>query len=53
MSFVKFLFSKAFLIQLGIALVVIVILVFGAMQWLDYTTNHDQRIEVPNLSKLS
>ena len=53
MSFVKFLFSKAFLIQLGIALIVIVILVFGAMQWLDYTTNHDQRIEVPNLSKLS
>ncbi|MDT0295429.1 PASTA domain-containing protein [Mesonia ostreae] len=53
MSFIKFLFSRVFLIQLGIALVVIVLLIFGALRWLNYTTNHDQRIEVPNLSKLS
>jgi len=53
MSFIKFLFSKAFLIQLAIALVVIVLLIFATLKWLDYSTNHDQRIEVPNLSKLS
>lgn len=53
MSFFKFIFSKTFLIQIGIAIVVIVVLVLGAMQWLDSTTNHDQRIEVPDLSRLS
>ncbi|PZD78309.1 PASTA domain-containing protein [Mesonia sp. K7] len=53
MSFIKFVFSKAFLIQLAIALVVFCVLLFLVMQWLDYSTNHDQKIEVPNLSKLT
>jgi len=53
MSFFKFVFSKTFLIQLGIAIVLIFVLVFATMQWLGSTTNHDQRIEVPDLSKLS
>lgn len=53
MSILKFIFSKTFLIQIVIAIVLVVILVFGAMAWLDSTTNHDQRIEVPDLSRLS
>lgn len=53
MSFFKFIFSKKFLIQLIIAALLVVVLVFASMQWLDYTTNHEQRIKVPDLSRLS
>ncbi len=53
MSFFKFLFSKAFLIQLGLAILALVIVAFLALQWLEFSTNQDQRIEVPDLSKLS
>lgn len=53
MSFFKFLISKAFLIQLVLALVVIVILGFLTMQWLSYSTNHDEHIDVPDLSRMS
>ena len=52
MSIVKFITSKTFLIQIGIAMVVFLILVFLAFQWLGGYTNHEQRIEVPDLSKL-
>lgn len=52
MNFFKFLFSKTFLIQLFLAVVVIVILGFLTMQWLGYTTNHNEKIKVPDLSKL-
>ena len=37
----------------AIALVIIVVLVFGIMKWLSYTTNHGEEITVPDLSKLS
>jgi eukaryotic-like serine/threonine-protein kinase len=53
MSFFKFLFSKAFLIQLGLAILALVIVAFLALQWLEFSTNQDQRIEVPDLSKQS
>lgn len=52
MSFIKFVFSKKFLIQLLLAFVVLVILMFLGMKWLQWSTNHDQKIEVPNLAKL-
>lgn len=52
MSFFKFITSKTFFIQLGIAVVVFLLLVFLAFQWLASYTRHDQRIEVPSLSKL-
>lgn len=52
MSFFKFLFSKAFLIQLLVAIILVIVLAFGTLYWLDYTTNHDQRLKVPDLSKL-
>ncbi|APS40354.1 MULTISPECIES: PASTA domain-containing protein [Salegentibacter] len=53
MGFFKFIFSKTFLIQLVIAAIVIVVLAFLALRWLDYSTNQDQRIAVPDLSKQS
>lgn len=53
MGFFKFLFSKTFLIQLVLAAVALVLIAFILLQWLDYSTNQDQRIEVPNLAKLT
>lgn len=53
MGLFRFIFSKTFLIQLVLAVIVLVALAFLAMQWLDYSTNQDQRIEVPNLAKMN
>jgi len=53
MNFIQFIFTKTFLKQLAMAVVVVVILVFLTMFWLKFTTHHDQRIEVPNLAKLT
>lgn len=53
MSLFKFIFSKTFLIQLGLAVLALIIIAFLALQWLDFSTNQDQRIEVPDLSSLS
>ena len=53
MSFIKFLFSKTFLIQIALAILALVVIAFLTMQWLNFSTNQDQRIEVPDLSKLS
>ncbi|MGB7784627.1 MAG: PASTA domain-containing protein [Salinimicrobium sp.] len=53
MTFLKFLFSKTFLIQLVLAVLALFLIVFVLMQWLDYSTNQDERIEVPNLARLS
>src|SRR5690606_8775285 len=52
-SLFKFIFSKTFLIQLGLAVLALIIIAFLTLQWLDYSTNQDQRIEVPDLSRLS
>jgi len=53
MGFFKFIFSKVFLKQLLLALLVLVLLIFGLLYWLRASTNHDQRIAVPDLSKMS
>lgn len=53
MSFFKFISSKTFLKQIIIAIVFIVVFIFGALQWLNSTTNHGESITVPNLKKLS
>ena len=52
MSLFQFLKSKSFFKQLGIAIVGVFILVFGLQWWLGFTTNHDQKIEVPNLNRM-
>lgn len=53
MSFFRFLFSKTFLIQLVLAVIAAVLIVFIILQWLDFSTNQDQKIEVPALAGLS
>ncbi|MEK6151656.1 PASTA domain-containing protein [Flavobacteriaceae bacterium 3-367] len=52
-SFINFLRSKIFLIQLGLALLVTIILVFLVLQWLKKSTNHGEFVEVPDFSKMS
>ncbi|PCH99699.1 MAG: serine/threonine protein kinase [Flavobacteriaceae bacterium] len=52
MNFLTFLKSKRFLMQIALAAVVIVVFVFLLFKWLNISTNHDQKIEVPNLSKM-
>lgn len=53
MSIFKFLISKTFFKQLTIAVVGLVILFFSMKFWLNITTNHDQKIQVPDLHKLT
>jgi len=53
MSFFQYLKSKEFLRTIISILVLIVILVFGLMKWLDNYTKHDEKIKVPNLEQLS
>ncbi len=50
-SLFKFIYSKIFLIQVVIAIAMLAILAFAALEWLESTTNHNQRIVVPSLSK--
>ena len=49
MGLLKFIFSKTFLKQIGLALVVFFIIVFSLIKWMDSTTNHNVFTEVPNL----
>jgi beta-lactam-binding protein with PASTA domain len=53
MSVIQFIKSKSFLKQLIIALVAFLIFAVAVVQWLKYSTNHNQKIEVPNLAKMS
>ncbi len=52
-NFLEFLKSKTFLIQLGLAVVAAVVIVFATLQWLKGTTNHGEFVEVPDFSKMS
>jgi beta-lactam-binding protein with PASTA domain len=51
MSFFKYIFSKAFIKQMLFAILGLVILSFLVLWWLRSTTNHGQKIEVPDLAK--
>jgi beta-lactam-binding protein with PASTA domain len=53
MTFFKYLFTKAFLRQLLYAVLALIIFTFLLLWWLRITTNHNQKIEVPDLAKLS
>lgn len=53
MNFIKFIAAREFLKQIGLAIGVLVVLVFIIMQWLKYSTNHGEFKTVPDLSKLS
>ncbi|NBC57884.1 MAG: PASTA domain-containing protein [Bacteroidetes bacterium] len=52
MSFFKFLLSKTFFKNLIIAVFVSLAIIVGLFYWLNYYTNHNDYIEVPDLSKL-
>ncbi len=53
MNFIRFIFTKTFWIQVVIAALVTVLLCFAYLFWLQWYTNHDQKIQVPQLKKLS
>ena len=53
MTFLQFLGSRAFLKQLGIAVIVLIGLSVVVLWWLKISTNHGQQIEVPDLAKLT
>lgn len=53
MGLFRFIFSKTFFIQLVLAAIALVVLAFLTLQWLEFSTNQDERIEVPDLGKLS
>ena len=52
-NFFNFLRSRLFLIQLGLAFLATVLLVFLALRWLNSSTNHGEFVEVPDFSKMS
>lgn len=45
--------SNTFWKNVAIAGVGLIVFIFAVMKWLDITTNHNQKIEVPDLSKMS
>ncbi|WP_339847742.1 PASTA domain-containing protein [uncultured Dokdonia sp.] len=53
MSLLKFLVSKAFVKQIVLAITIIIALVFVTRWWLGSTTNHDERIAVPNVKGMT
>ncbi len=53
MSLLKFVVSKTFFKQVIFAGIGLIVFIFILMQWLKTSTNHDQKIEVPDLSKLT
>lgn len=53
MSIFKFIISKSFFKQVAIAVIGFVIFFFVLKFWLNVTTNHDQKIQVPDLHKIT
>ena len=53
MSVFQFLKSKSFFIQVAIAIIGLLVFVFVLKYWLGFSTNHDQKIQVPDLHKMS
>lgn len=53
MSLIQFIKSKVFIKQLLLAFVGLTIFIFVVIKWINISTNHNQRIEVPNLKKMS
>jgi beta-lactam-binding protein with PASTA domain len=53
MSLFQFIKSKVFFKQLMMAFVGLLVLIILSVIWLNVSTNHNQKIEVPNLSKMS
>jgi beta-lactam-binding protein with PASTA domain len=52
-DFFNFLRSKILLINLGLAVLVVIVLCLLTLQWLKSSTRHGEFVEVPDLAKLS
>ena len=52
MSFFRFMRSKSFFIQFAIAFLGLILFVFSLKWWLDFITNHNQKIAVPDLHRM-
>ncbi len=52
-NFLDFLRSRTFLLQLGLAILVIIVICFLTLRWLKSSTNHGEFVEVPDFSKMS
>lgn len=52
-NFLRFLKSRTLVIQLALAVLAIVLLVFMVLRWLGSTTNHGEFVVVPDFSKMS
>ncbi|MEM1260252.1 MAG: PASTA domain-containing protein [Bacteroidota bacterium] len=52
-NFLDFLRSRTFLIQLGLAILAVIVICFLTLGWLKSTTNHGEFVEVPDFSKMS
>lgn len=48
----RYLFSKTFLKTAAVAIVVVVVSIFGSLYWLKSVTHHGKTVEVPNLKLL-
>ena len=53
MSLRKYLLSRVFFKQAGIALLIVIAILFLFLQWISFSTNHGEEILVPDLSRLS
>jgi beta-lactam-binding protein with PASTA domain len=53
MNFIKFLFSKTFLLNMFLVLLVLVGFFYGGTVFLKNSTNHGQKLKVPNLAELT
>jgi beta-lactam-binding protein with PASTA domain len=53
MSLIQFVKSKVFFKQFIIAVIGLVVFGFAIAKWLNFSTNHEQKIQVPNLEKMS
>ncbi|NQV77674.1 MAG: serine/threonine protein kinase, partial [Lutibacter sp.] len=51
-SLIQFIKSKIFLKQLLFAFIGLTIFIFIVIKWLNISTNHNQKIEVPSLEKM-
>jgi len=52
-NFLDFLRSRTFLIQLGLAILVLITISLITLRWLKSSTNHGEFVEVPDFSKMS
>lgn len=52
MSLFQFIKSTSFFKQIAIAIVAFFMIIFGLQWWFGFTTNHDQKIQVPDLNNM-